>query len=1090
MTRLVVRLLGDLQVGHGASGPAVPIPARKQRALLAYLALRPGRAHPRDRLTALLWPDVAEAQARQSLRQALAGLRRALCRTRALVADADTVAVDPARVDVDVARFEQLVSDGSRARLEQAVVLYRSDFLEGLQVKAPAFEDWLLSERERLRELAQKALAKLLANQTRSGSGEIAVHTARRLLALDPLQEDVHQALMRLYVAQGQRAAALRQYQSCVGILRRELGVEPEAATKRVYQEILQQPLLGGGTSKRPSPSAERHSLAGSQPGRAHGEVSLIGRDVEIAWLRRARDEAWRGCARLVLVTGEAGIGKTRVLEQLAVEAGACGGRVLAGRFHETEQILPFQAWIDALRSGDVLGGLGDLGTWRGELTRLFPELGPPPGTAGSPARLLEAMLAIVDALAARQRLLLVLDDLHWADEMSIRLLSFIGRRIGRRPVLILGSAREEDLTEARSLRHALEELDREQRLVRLALSPLSQVHTVQLVRTLLRRGTAETSVERVGEEIWRTSEGNPFVIVEALRELIEGGRAPGAGPVLLPRRVRDLLDARLERLGEPSRCLAAAAAVIGRDFSFALLQRSSGLGPRETAEALEELVRRRIMSAVGEGFDFTHERIRRVVYDELLEPRRRALHTAVGEALEVLHADRPAEIYDRLAHHYMQAGATEKAVTYLTQLGETARVRHALDDALRAFDRALDLVDHLPSPEAEQQRLNVLLRKSQTLSVLGRFRDILALLRPEADLVARLDQPALFGAYQFRLGLTYTYLGNQPRAEEAAARAMAAARRAGDETLMGQTYYVLALGAYWSGAPGEGVRCARRAIELLARAGNQNWLGLAHLTLGLNLQLQGALEEALQAHRQVEALGQMLADSRLLSLAAVGRGLAHAERAEWEAAFAAGQCALESSLDPVTKASTQALLGMVYLGQDEVEAAASCLETALADFERFGHLQPTGRFMSLLSEVWLRKGHLERAQDLGARALAISREAGSRWAVGVAERVLARVAFAEGCLSAAAQRLRDAIAIFEAIPIPSEVARTHLALAEVAQASGEQEEAATCLREAMTLFEAIGAPRCAARAVQLAARLGIAPDRPASPPGLAGTVS
>ena len=297
------------------------------------------------------------------------------------------------------------------------------------------------------------------------------------------------------------------------------------------------------------------------------------------------------GRAGVVFVSGEAGIGKTRLLEVIMGEAAACGGRVLAGRFHESEQILPLQAWIDALRGGDALGDLGDLPAGGAELTRLFPELGPPPGGAGSPVRLLEAMLAVVDRLAAHGPLLLVLDDLHWADEMSVRLLSFLGRRIRHRPVLLVVSAREEDLAEAKTLRQAMEELDREERLVRLVLSPLSHVHTVELVQTLLRRGTAEISVERVAEEIWRISEGNPFVIVEALRELAEGGRSPGAGSVLVPRRVRDLLGARLERLGEASRRLAAVAAVIGRDFSFALLQRSVGLAPPATAEGLEELV-------------------------------------------------------------------------------------------------------------------------------------------------------------------------------------------------------------------------------------------------------------------------------------------------------------------------------------------------------------------------------------------------------------------------------------------------------------------------------------------------------------------
>jgi DNA-binding SARP family transcriptional activator/tetratricopeptide (TPR) repeat protein len=686
--RLVVRLLGDLQVRRGISGAVVPVPARKVRALLAYLATHPGRAHPRDRLTALLWPDVPDSQARQSLRQALAGLRRALTSSRALVVDADTVAVDPLRLDVDVIRFERLVAAGGQPKLQQAVALYQGDLLDGFHVKSPAFEDWLLTERERFRELARQALAKVLEHQSRTGATEAAIHTAGRLLALDVLREDVHRAVMRLYVARGQRGAALRQYQSCVGILRRELGVEPEAATKRLYQEILQHPL--------PSPpsSPPRRGAAHRKLDRVPGEVALIGREAEVVRLRRAREQAWDGQAQAALLTGEAGIGKTRVLEEAAAEAAAAGGRVLVARSHETEQVLPFQAWIDAFRSGDVITSLGDLGGWRGELARLFPEVGSPPRTAGNPMRLLDAMLGVVDRLAARQRLLIVLDDLHWADEMSVRLFSFIGRRLRQRPVLLLGSVREEDLTDARMLRQALTELDRDARLLRLSLSPLSHPHTVELVRALLRRGAAEASVERLGEEIWRASEGNPFVIVETVRELLDGTAAAGAAGVVVPRRVRDLVCARLERLAEPSRRLAAVAAVIGRDFSFALLQQAGGLAAAETAEGLEELVRRRIVSATGEGFDFAHGRFRRVVYDELLDPRRRTLHAAVGAALEALCADRLADVSDRLAYHALQADQQERALDYLLQAADRARTAAAHRDEATFLTQALAIAE------------------------------------------------------------------------------------------------------------------------------------------------------------------------------------------------------------------------------------------------------------------------------------------------------------------------------------------------------------------------------------------------------------
>ena len=685
MTRFVVRLLGDMKVRRGATGAVVPIPARKVRALLACLAIHPGRAHPRDRLAALLWPDVGEAQARQSLRQALAGLRRALAGARVLIVETDTVAVDPLRFDVDVPRFQGLITAGSQPKLEQALALYEGDLLAGFDARSHVFEDWLLTERERLRELARQGLARLLEHQTRRGTLEAAVQTASRLLALDTLREDVHRALMRLHVAQGQRGAALRQYQHCVAILRHELGVEPEAATKRLYQDILQQP---------PPASPERRR--GSSPGQAArtpGELALVGREAELAWLRRVRVQAWDGQAQVVLMMGEAGVGKTRLLEEVATEA-ADGGQVLMGQFHETEQVLPFRAWIDAFRTADIAAALGDLGAYRGEVARLFPELGPPPRMAANSVRLLDALLGIIDRLAARRRLLVVLDDLHWADEMSARLFSFIGRRIRQRPMLLIGSVREENLADAKMLRQALAELDREGRLLRLSLSPLSQVHTVALVRSLLRRGAAEASVERLGEQVWRSSEGNPFVIVETVRELLDGAAPGGASGEVVPRRVRDLVLARLERLAEGSRRLAAVASVIGRDFSFALLERSAALGVAETAEGVEELVRRRLISVTGERFDFTHGHIRRVVYDELLASRRRAIHAAVGAALETLHAKSPDEVSDRLAYHALQADQPERALRYLLQAADRARTAGAHRDEGSFLTQALGIAE------------------------------------------------------------------------------------------------------------------------------------------------------------------------------------------------------------------------------------------------------------------------------------------------------------------------------------------------------------------------------------------------------------
>ena len=280
MTSLHLTLLGGFQARLG-SGPALSLPTRKAQALLAYLALPPGRAHPRDKLATLLWGDSPEGQARNSLRQALFALRRALPAGGVRV-DGDAVALDPAAVEVDVAAFERGVAEGTPAALAAAAPLYRGDLLAGLSVEGTGgFEEWLLGERERLRELALEGLAKLLAQQRQAGQTDAAIQTGLTLLGLDPLQEPAHRALMRLYAQAGRRGAALRQYQQCVGVLQRELGVEPEAETKQLYHELLRERPGRAGTSDRLAPA-----VGVPVPETPAHETPLLGRDVELGHLR------------------------------------------------------------------------------------------------------------------------------------------------------------------------------------------------------------------------------------------------------------------------------------------------------------------------------------------------------------------------------------------------------------------------------------------------------------------------------------------------------------------------------------------------------------------------------------------------------------------------------------------------------------------------------------------------------------------------------------------------------------------------------------------------------------------------------------
>jgi DNA-binding SARP family transcriptional activator/tetratricopeptide (TPR) repeat protein len=1109
MARLILTLLGGFRARIDSSSP-LALPTRKAKALLAYLALPAGTAQPRDKLASLLWGSTLETTARTSLRQTLYALRKSLgdAEPRVLAIDGETVRLEPNAVSVDVRDFELRAAEATAAALAEAAALYQGDFLDGLTVAEPPFDDWVLGHRERLREVAVKSLTGLLAHHRAAGSTDAAVQTALRLLELDALQEPVHRALMQLYVETGRRGSALRQYQLCVATLQRELRTEPEAETKALYHEILRgrHVMPERPTRSEPPATAKRlaHQTALTEPPAAW-EPPLVGRQRDLARLREALDRALGGRGQLVVLIGEAGAGKSRLVGELAAGATRRLARVLLGRCYETERILPFAPWVHALRAGRVVDEREIFDTleagWRDELRRLLPELSNEntPAAAssasehasrsgGDPRYPLEAISELLKRLTRRQPLVVVLEDAHWADEMSVRLLAFLGRRVHEMPLLLVVTVREEELADVGLLRQSLNELDEHDEVLTLAVSPLSRADTVSLVQALAPPALPYELVAQLAQDAWRISDGNAFVVVEVMHALREGQTISLTRRLPLPAKVRTLVVQRLDRLSERARRLVAVAAVIGRQFDFALVQRAADMSEREAAEGVEELVRHRVLRGAGDGLEFSHDYIREVATGGLPPPLRMALHRRVAESLEDLHGPDSATHALALGTHYRNGEAWEKAAAFLGVAGRQAAMRSAHQEAVACFEEALSALRRLPARrELDERDLDLRIELRQSLYPMGRFADLVRHLREAERIAEKLgDRPRLarVAAYisnhawitgdlshalafgqralaladaipstglsveaNFRLGQVHWSLGRYREAVSLFERCGTAAEPQGMVAYFGPsgwpTEFALAeLSMYYIAAPltelgrfDEALGAARRALEFARRIDRPFALAGAYAALGRAHLYQGRFGEA---------------------AAALSRGLQVCRR--WEFS--------------VHRPWLAAALGHTYALAGRVSKGLSILRRAVDEAERLGNVSGQAWRLASLGETLLLAAKPDEAATRADQALEQSRRRGERGHEAWALRLQADIAASRNFPDVAQARFQEALELAGTLEMRPLQARCQLGLAPVLHAQGRTEEARAAARQATDMFQAMGAEFWLARAQ----RIGLAP--------------
>jgi DNA-binding SARP family transcriptional activator len=716
--RLFVKLFGGFQTAGPRPETLLVLERTKTRALLAVLALVLGEMVPRGKLTALLWAEQSEDAARHALRQSLLDLRQALAKAgvNAIRTEADLIGLEPSSVVVDAVHFERQVAHGGPEALREAVTLYRGDLLEGFSLKERAFEDWLRAARERLRSQAVTAMKVLLGHHVRRRATEAAAEIAVRLLALEPFDETVHRTLMRLYAESGRRSAALRQYELCVDVLDRELGVEPEADTRELYRRLILQrgdPPQASGVARK---EAKQRSRASRSRGASVSDPTspFIGRDSVLEWFSALWEGARRGQPQLAVVFGEAGIGKSRFVAEVALRAKYRPADFLIGRGREGEDVLLFGPWVEALRpllSQDLIRRLTPV--TRADLARLFPEIAdgavPPPRGMEEAPRIFEAVAHLLRVLSTERPLVVVIEDLHWCDDMTVRLLKFLPRRLGGRPIVLLGTARPENVYAGTPGGALLEALRHDESCASHALSPLLREQVLELFLAVFGARDADTS-RPLAERVWQLSEGNPFVTIECARAVRQRGAPAPEGALGVPDAVRSLTLRQFATLSQSAARLADAAAVVGRDFDAALIRHTTGLSQAHLADALEELIRRQVLREVEGRFDFRHDRIREATYGQLLGPRRNLLHRQVAQALETVYANDLDPHYGVIGAHYHRAGIWSNAAGFLARAGFQAWDRGAGREALTCFEMAMAAITHLPDTE-QWRELHVRLR-------------------------------------------------------------------------------------------------------------------------------------------------------------------------------------------------------------------------------------------------------------------------------------------------------------------------------------------------------------------------------------------
>lgn len=966
---------------------------RKSRALLYYLA-----AHEtpitREHLLSLLWPDLDRPSAQQSLRTLLHGLRKAL--GPAIQTNDDTIALTP-DVDRDTHNFATYLTTPTTSMQQLTTTLerYRGDFLDGfLLPDSESFEDWMMNERERYRQITLRGLVTRAQRYESEQQYHAALDTLTRATNFDPLQEDIQRACMRMHYLAGDRAGAIRRYEHLRKLLDTELGVPPMTETRALYDAIVTDTLDRRANAQSQSTDLPRHSTATRTPelpprtprhtpaaiNTGH-PLPFVGRTDELRRLQDLTD-----VHQLVLIEGEPGIGKTRLISEYISTTDAL---TLFGSARELERNLPYQPIIEALRSllahpdwANLAADLALPPIWAAELGRLLPELltiapeSPTTLRAADESRLWEGLNQFLHTLAARRPIIVVLDDVHWADTATLALLGYLVRQSTTAPITFFVTAHT--IPARSSLAALIQTLTRDSRLARLRLARLTSTDT-----TTLARHISPTYQYPLADWLTRTAEGNPYIIVELLRYARDHALLQPDGALnltalatspIVPQSVYSLILARVQRLTDAARRLLDAAVAAGREFEFEVVLRAAALSEETAIDAIDELCIAGLISPLdGWHYTFDHSLTMEVAYREVGQPRHRQLHRRIAEALEHIHRHDLDAVAGLLTSHFSEGGIPDRAALYALRAARRATSLAAWQEAIAFYEQALAAADgthrmtilmelgnaylqasaFAQASDALRAALSLAMTHENPIAIettqlalaraflpQGRYAETLTLVK---DIHARATHPALLIQTELLWGTALSLEGaDLIGAAEHLNRAAALCDTHTDPANIAQIHFELGSVAAQQGQIPQALARYHAALEIAQANDNestQNWQILANNNLAYHLHLLNDTSAATYAQtgmRLARERGALALLPYLLST--LGEiALAHGDLDTAEAHFTEGFSLAEQRSNQERIAGLTANLGLIAHQRGHITLAIHRLSTALARADALG---------------------------------------------------------------------------------------------------------------------------------------------------------